>query len=59
MYVTLVMCRIEGEGFLYDGEQRKWPDPQKWNQKEISMWMVRAHKLARPNIAHLKRSLNE
>ena len=39
--MTLVMCRIEGEGFLYDGEQGKWPDPQKWNQEQISVWMVR------------------
>ena len=46
-----MLSRIEGEGFLYDGEKGKWPDPQKWNQKEISMWMVRG---ARVGLALLK-----
>ena len=32
--------RLEGEGFLYDGEKGKWPDPQKWNQEQINVWMV-------------------
>ena len=34
-------CSIEGEGLLYDGEDKNWPDPQSWNDEQIFSWMVR------------------
>lgn len=33
--------RIEGEGFLYDGEQKKWPEPNKWDAKLCLKWLLR------------------
>ena len=34
---------IEGEGYLYDGEKKKWPDPRTWNSDKIHTWMVGKH----------------
>lgn len=33
--------RIEGEGFLYDGEKKKWPEPHKWGKDECLKWLLR------------------
>ena len=37
----VMACSIEGEGLLYDGEDKNWPDPQSWNDEQIFSWMVR------------------
>ena len=31
---------IEGEGYLYDGEKKKWPNPRTWTDGEIYVWLV-------------------